>query len=737
MKIHLPLFLGMLWAVGGWIEPGAALAPAVPVPPEEVFSLSLGATRELQCDRQTLGGAGKVTDSPKIEARLEAFRRTIAEEAQSRVGKTSGLSAQDLKRLNLSRLTHPKVATVRDDGTIQIDVRVANFTPSVRSELEGSGFIVELGAPSIRTYQGWIPFDRLEALAALPSVVKAELPDYAFSRTGSVNSQGDAIHNADDVRALASPGPYNGSGIKVGVISDGVNNRASAIASGDLPPGGITLVPGFTGNGDEGTAMCEIIHDLAPGVSLFFGGPSTSVGMVTLINTLATTYDCDVICDDLGFYGQPYFDDGTVASAVISAISAGGVSYCTSAGNDGARHYQGTFDNPGGGVSVNGNFLHDFKAGIGVDQGLNFSLAPGATLTVFLQWDDLFGASGNNYDLFIINSSFTAVLTGSAAVQNGDDNPFEAAAYTNTGASTIQVVAGVTRVSGTTKTLEIFGLGVNSAADDDATGVDSVFGHPAVEAAISCAAINAADPGNDDIAFYSSRGPSTLAFPAEVRDTPFITGTDGVSVTGAGGFSNPFFGTSAAAPHLAALCALILDKDPMLTPAQVQLALSTGAADRGAAGFDNTFGHGLADALASVNSLPDPTPTPSPTPTITNTPTSTGTQTDTPTMTQIPTITPTPSPSGTLSHTATETPTGTATDTPTITQTPTETVTDTPTQSHTPTSSATPTATLTSTPTRTSTPSQTPTASATETRTATLTPTVTPSPTDVSSFELF
>ena len=88
---------------------------------------------------------------------------------------------------------------------------------------------------------------------------------------------------------------------------------------------------------------------------------------------------------------------------------------------------------------------------------------------------------------------------------------------------------------------------------------------------------------------------------------PAITGIDNVSVTLAGLGVSPFAGTSASAPHLAAIAALLLEADPTLTPAEVLAALQSSAADRGAAGFDNTYGAGLADALAAFNlvNVPD------------------------------------------------------------------------------------------------------------------------------------
>ena len=51
---------------------------------------------------------------------------------------------------------------------------------------------------------------------------------------------------------------------------------------------------------------------------------------------------------------------------------------------------------------------------------------------------------------------------------------------------------------------------------------------------------------------------------------PDIAAADGVAVTGAGGFSTPFFGTSAAAPNAAAIMALIKSQNPGFTQAQLR-----------------------------------------------------------------------------------------------------------------------------------------------------------------------
>jgi cysteine-rich repeat protein len=103
---------------------------------------------------------------------------------------------------------------------------------------------------------------------------------------------------------------------------------------------------------------------------------------------------------------------------------------------------------------------------------------------------------------------------------------------------------------------------------------------------------------------FSSRGPAQLFFPvSETRQKPEIVAPDGVSVTGNGGFPSSFFGTSAAAPHAAAVAALLLDRMPILTPELVGLALMEAAVDLGQPGVDDSFGFGRIDALAAVDGL--------------------------------------------------------------------------------------------------------------------------------------
>jgi subtilisin-like proprotein convertase family protein len=92
-----------------------------------------------------------------------------------------------------------------------------------------------------------------------------------------------------------------------------------------------------------------------------------------------------------------------------------------------------------------------------------------------------------------------------------------------------------------------------------------------------------------------------------VRLKPDITAADGVS-TSVPGF-DPFYGTSAAAPHAAAIAALILSGNPGISPATVRTALTSTAIDIEAGGYDRDTGFGIVmpeRALRQTGATPQP-----------------------------------------------------------------------------------------------------------------------------------
>ena len=118
------------------------------------------------------------------------------------------------------------------------------------------------------------------------------------------------------------------------MISNGVDTLAARQASGDLPANVIVL-PDQAGSGDEGTAMLEIGHDLAPKAQLYYA-TGIGIGQEAFAENVEALCDAgaDTIVDDVVFFAEPAFQDGPIGQAINSVVSRGCI-YFLSAGNNG------------------------------------------------------------------------------------------------------------------------------------------------------------------------------------------------------------------------------------------------------------------------------------------------------------------------------------------------------------------------------------------------------------------
>jgi len=115
------------------------------------------------------------------------------------------------------------------DGRVLVDVRTV-ITPGLLARVERGGGTVVSSLPRYQALRAWLPLELAEELAAWPEVRSVRPAAEAFTNVGSVDSQGDIAHRADEVRNRYL---VTGAGIKIGVLSDSIDYLATSQASGD------------------------------------------------------------------------------------------------------------------------------------------------------------------------------------------------------------------------------------------------------------------------------------------------------------------------------------------------------------------------------------------------------------------------------------------------------------------------------------------------------------------------
>jgi len=549
---------------------------------------------------------------PELVAQIAALRA----EKESRTPIQRRLSSRLLhaSRLRRGLPIAPGVPSQRTgievaaDGTTLVDLR-GRVGPALRAGIEALGGEVISSHPRQGTLRARVPLIRAEALAALPDVRAVRPADRAYTRKIDT-SEGDVAHAADLLRQGMG---VDGTGIAVGILSDGVDSLASLQASGDLPA--VTVLSGQAGSGSEGTAMLEIVHDLAPGATLLFatalGGQASFAANILALRAAGA----DVVVDDVAYFAEAVFQDGVIAEAV-DQVTGGGALYFSAAGNEGnlddgtAGVWEG--DYVFSGFTANGDDAHDFGGGQVTNQ---VDVDPPFVFT--LHWSDPQGGSGNDYDLLLVDPTLTFLVANSSDFQNGDDDPFEDISSQFFDDTDHHLV--VVQFAGDGRFLHL-----NTIRGQLAVATPGqIHGHAAARGALAAAAVDVAEAGgaggrfdgSEPVEAFSSDGPRRVFYEAdgtpitpgefssaggELRAKPDLAAADGVS-TATPGFA-PFFGTSAAAPHAAALAALLLERAKQLDlgPDAVRQALLESALDIQAPGVDRDSGAGILEAWAAA-----------------------------------------------------------------------------------------------------------------------------------------
>ena len=527
------------------------------------------------------------------------------------------------------------------NNNIVIDAVAASDVNSLLSDLQG------LGLQNTSTFgsfvSGMLPIDALASVAQLESLKFAKPAYKPITNVGKTTSQANVALRADIAREQFG---VDGTGVTIGVLSDSFNFSGTAaedVASGDLPSG-INVLKDLPNDGslgdifgiDEGRAMMQLIHDVAPGADLAFhtaafNETDFAQGILALADAGA-----DIIVDDIFYPTEPMFQDGVIAQAIDTVVDQG-VSYFSAAGNDARESYESAFNGSNLFEPLVGGEFHDFDSGAGVDVFQSLTIPDNSGFGISFQWDSPFfsvsGGAGslNDLDIFLFDQSGTNILASSVN-QNVGNDAVEFFSFFNDGSlGTDTFNLAISKVEGLDPGLMKYILFGESTLNEYDTASGTVFGHPNARGAEAVGAAFYQDTpefGVDPALLepFSSAGPTPILFDTagnrlanpEIRLKPEIIAADGTNTTffpppfldprdpEGDGFPN-FFGTSAAAPHAAAVAALMLDAAPDMSPSEIYRILETTALDMESPGFDFDSGFGLIQADRAVAAtVPEP-----------------------------------------------------------------------------------------------------------------------------------
>ena len=531
----------------------------------------------------------------KFDAALADLSRHAAKASASRV-------IADLH--SMSPAAKFRLASDGVTPLVSIDAATRGDVQQLKTALESLG--LEKAAVFSNDVGGWLPVSQLAAAAARTEVhsMRAAM---SRARTGAVTSQGDFVQQS---AALRTADALTGSGVTVGVLSDSFNcyavyaesgsgvpasgyagyafngftaTYADDVSTGDLPSGVNVLEeadclsyghPIETPFGDEGRAMLQIVHDVAPSASLaFYTAENSEADFASGIAALASA-GATVIADDVGYFDEPFYQDGLVAQAV-DTVEAAGVAYFSAAGNEGDASYENTaptFGTLSSSGSNSGEYLLNFDTtGATTTTTLPITLdamEPGEFAAIVLEWDQPFvtgaansGGATSRIDMCVTGatSEYTIedydgdAVTCTGANAAGSDpvqvliiaNPADASSATPQ--ETLNLVIGL--ADGTTAPGRIKVVVETDGQSDApittfATNSPTIQGHPGAAGALAVGAAFYFDTpacgttpatletysslGGDPILFDSS---GTRLTTAVYRQKPNVVGPDGVNDT--------------------------------------------------------------------------------------------------------------------------------------------------------------------------------------------------------------
>ena len=585
---------------------------------EKVFSLEFNAGEKVEWTVINPSGNEKTIIASANSSHCQDATSVIIPVFDQFAGKIEeGVLDLALQSLATSQSENPSnlVYQINEEGEVLIEIvsengqisQVLNTLSTVFGRVYNSNpvlsdFIID---PQISISNGnsvidvFFPISRLLELNEYdPSINFVRTIYDSFLNGGVVDSEGDSTQRSAEARSsfrYSRNGeivPLDGSGIKIGVISNSFGTEPFTskpkpivdAENGDLPGSGNPN--GYTSSveiikeypygvaSDEGRAMLQIIHDVAPGADLaFHAGTSTLREFETGITALADA-GCDIIVDDVTFVTEPFFSSG-IASGLIDNLVDQGKIYFTSAGNFGDNAYQSTFTKSTDPVSSDlfpeGSpaKAHVFGQNDDGSEDIFQSIAvvPGVYMIV-LQWNEPHASQNDpvgavsDLDLYLVTDQGGLIVGNNRVNIEGD--PTEILIFEAIGEGLANLII-VDESGNVPEGLEFRYVAFQSAGLEFLeynSAAPTISGHAMTESAVTVAAVFHELGNAPQAQAFSSLGG---LLPTGRNLQVDYAAPDGVNInvqnfgsdTDSDGFSN-FFGTSAAAPHAAGAVALML-----------------------------------------------------------------------------------------------------------------------------------------------------------------------------------
>ena len=574
----------------------------------------------------------QIPDTPTPEATSEQGEESGVQKLPSLEGKLNPPQYSNMdsnlnhivQQVETGKFTAHAAATnapLHQEESVAVTLYIAEgYIQTIRDFLEVNGASPRnIGIDYIEAY---VPVSLLPDASQQEGVISIRTITPPQPAQGVVVSEGAALHGTPAWHAAG----LKGQGVKIGVIDVGFEGFRNLMGT-ELPATvtarcyiavGVStnIIEHCTDNNDHestrkhGTAVTEAIFDIAPDATYYIANTYSYGDMLNAVEWMVSQ-DVDVINHSVGWglYGpgdgtSPYSDSPLYT--VNTAVS-GGIVWINAAGNSARTRWTGAF------IDEQANGSHDFTT---QDEcaGITIELEPRERFSAQLRWDDAWGGASSDLDLYLIPPSasgrfaFTDAVAFSEEEQAGetDDIPYERISLGYGSIPNGEYCLAISHYDGVSPArMQLQAGGVRELEHYIS---DFSIGNPAESASPGLLAVGAARwSDTTTIEPFSSRGPTN-----DGRTKPDIVGADGgqsVSYRSADSPDGNWYGTSQASPHVAGLAALIKQRFPDYTPAQIASYLKDHADPRGAVP-NNTWGYGFAKLAASDAATPIPEPTP-------------------------------------------------------------------------------------------------------------------------------